>query len=84
MLPAMQFLANLGVLWHFFWQFLFLVGWPTLANVCQRYWLANILDSLPTGSEKIVKEPEDVRIANGECDIPHLPISRVWLGVNVI
>ena len=56
MLPAMQFLANLGVLWHFFWQFLFLVGWPTLANVCQR-WLANILDSLPTGSEKIVKEP---------------------------
>ena len=51
-----QFLAIFGVLWHFFWQFLFLVGWPTLANVCQR-WLANILDSLPTGSEKIVKEP---------------------------
>ena len=41
----------MAVLWHFFWQFLFLVGWPTLANVCKR-WLANILDSLPTGSEK--------------------------------
>ena len=51
-----QILTKLGVLWHFFWQFLFLVGWPTLANVCQR-WLANILDSLPTGSEKIAKEP---------------------------
>ena len=56
LLPARNSYANFGVLWHFFWQFLFLVGWPTLANVCQR-WLANILDSLPTGSEKIVKEP---------------------------
>ena len=51
-----QILTVFGDLWHFFWQFLFLVGWPTLANVCQR-WLANILHSLRTGSEKIVKEP---------------------------